>query len=33
MRILRVNPLCPAKSGQMEAFLRLRRFYRAMPYC
>jgi hypothetical protein len=31
--ILRVNPLCPAKSGQMQAFLRPRRFHRAMLYC
>jgi len=28
-----VNPLCPAESGQMQAFLRPRRFHRAMLCC
>ncbi len=32
-RILRVNPLCPAKRVQMQAFLRPWRFRLAMLCC
>ncbi len=31
--IFRVNPLCPAKRGRMQAFMRPRRFHLAMLCC